>query len=339
MALCLKHLVNKFPWLSEIDKLLLGLWKTFHYNSLNRHIFSKLQQAYDLEPRHLVKATVTCWLSHGEACNKRVREWYKQKVLPLDEIISKNSNSKKVSYQSNLLISSPVFQITLLEDISSVTNILCLILQSDRKDFAAVSRAVKWATAILEDIQNNVNSTHLQNFKKADEIIQKLSAIEMRTIVSGTTRKKCKIDTVASTNELHEKVIQTIYYSLSCWNFTSAELPVLQDLLTLDPKSYPDTESEEFQTYGNDSLKILYNYYGSNASNEFQGRFTKSNRLLKCPYDALQLEFGGFKTYADKQKIKIKEENSKRHSFTKSKLELKKGDKYTTRKSICLKKN
>ena len=161
----------------------------------------------------------------------------------------------------------------------------------------------------------------------------------MRTIVSGTTRKKCKIDTVASTNEFHEKVIQTIYCSLSCWNFTSAELLVLQDLLTLDPKSYPDTESKEFQTYGNDSLKILYNYYGSNASNEFQGRFTKSNRLLKCPYDALQLEFGGFKTYADKQKIKIKEENSKRHSFPKSKLEFKKGDKYTTRKSICLKKN
>ena len=38
---------------------------------------------------------------------------------------------------------------------------------------------------------------HLQNFKKTDEIIQKLSAIEMHTIVSGTTSKKHKIDTVA----------------------------------------------------------------------------------------------------------------------------------------------
>ena len=47
-----------------------------------------------------------------------------------------------------------------------------------------------------------------------------------------------------------------------------------------------------------------------------------------------QLESGGFKTYVNKQKIKIKEENSKRYSFTKSKLELKKGDKYGTKKSI-----
>ena len=68
-----------------------------------------------------------------------------------------------------------VFQITLLGDILLVTNILCLILQVDRKDFAAVSQAVKSTIAILEDIQNNVNSTHLQNLKKTNKIIQKLS--------------------------------------------------------------------------------------------------------------------------------------------------------------------
>ena len=83
-----------------------------------------------------------------------------------------------------------VFQITLLGDILLVTNILCLILQVDRKDFAAVSQAVKSTIAILEDIQNNVNSTNLQNLKKTNKIIQKLSTIEVHTSVSGTTRKK-----------------------------------------------------------------------------------------------------------------------------------------------------
>ena len=115
-----------------------------------------------------------------------------------------------------------------------------------------------------------------------------------------------------------------------------AEISQVLDLseLQLDPKSYPDTENEEFQTSGNDSLRILYNYYGSNASNEFQGRFTKSDRLLKCLYNALQLQFDGFKTFVNKQKIKIKKKNLKRYSFTKSILELKKGNKYATKKSI-----
>ena len=188
LALCFKHLVNKFPWLSGTDKLFLGLWKTFHYSSLNCHSFYELQKAYDLQPRHLVKAVITCWLSHGQAC-KRFRERYEQIVLALDEIISKNSNSEWVSHQSNSLISWTVFQITFLEDILSVTNILCLILQSDRTDFTAGSRAVKSTTAILEDIQNNVNSTHLQNIKKVDEIFQELSTIETRTTVSGSAKK------------------------------------------------------------------------------------------------------------------------------------------------------
>ena len=141
-----------------------------------------------------------------------------------------------------------------------ITNISCLILQSDRKDFAAVSRAVKSTIAILQDIQNNINSTNLQNFKKADEIIQKLLTIKMGTTVSGNTRKKRKIDTVALTNEFHEKVIKPFITALVAeisQAFDLSELPVLQALLTLDPKSYSDTESGEFQTYGNNSLRIL----------------------------------------------------------------------------------
>ena len=68
LTLCFKLLVNKFPWLSEIDKLFLGSWKTFHYSSLNYHIFSELQQAYDLQSHHLIKDAATCWFSHGQAC-------------------------------------------------------------------------------------------------------------------------------------------------------------------------------------------------------------------------------------------------------------------------------
>ena len=155
--------------------------------------------------------------------------------------MSKNLNSKWVSYQSNLLISSTLFQITFLKDILSVANILCLILQSDRKNFAAVSWTVKSTIAILEDIQNNVNSIHLQNFKKTDEIIQKLSAIEMHTIASGTTRKKqnwhCGLNKWIS-----QKSDGTIYYSLSCWNFTSVSfirVPGFTGFVNTWSKSFP----------------------------------------------------------------------------------------------------
>ena len=97
-----------------------------------------------------------------------------------------------VSYQSNLLISLTVFQIAFLEDIILVTNILCLIPQSNRKDFAADLEHLNQLQQSLKI--SKIMSTDLQNFKTADKIIQKLSLIEMCTFVSGTTRKKCKID-------------------------------------------------------------------------------------------------------------------------------------------------
>ena len=65
-----------------------------------------------------------------------------------------------------------------------------------------------------------------------------------------TQEKKHKIDTAASTNEFHEKVMKTFITTLAEISqvFDLSELPVLQALLPLDPKPYSDTESEEFQT-------------------------------------------------------------------------------------------
>ena len=103
---------------------------------------------------------------------------------------------------------------------------------------------------------------------------------------------------MASTNEFHEKVIKPFKTAVVAEISQAWFIRVTGStgFLNAWSKILPDTESEKFQTYRNDSLRILYNYYRSNASNEFQGRFTISDRLLKCPCDALQLEYGGFKT-------------------------------------------
>ena len=77
LALCSKHLVANIPWLNEIDTLLLGLCKVFHYSALNRHIFSQLQEAFGMKVLQLLKASVTHWLSHVVAC-KKCRERYEQ---------------------------------------------------------------------------------------------------------------------------------------------------------------------------------------------------------------------------------------------------------------------
>ena len=134
MALCFKHLFGQFPWLESINTLLLGLWKAFYYSGKNRNILRSLQEAYGIKALNLVKAVITRWLSYGAAF-KRCRERYHSIIEALDDIISTTNNPELVTYRNTLLDTETVYQIIFLEHVFSVTNVLSLLLQSDKKAF------------------------------------------------------------------------------------------------------------------------------------------------------------------------------------------------------------
>ena len=127
LALCYKHLMDAFLWLSSIDGLLLGLWKTFHFSNKNRFILREIQQAYGMKSLNVVKAAVTRWLSHGAAC-KRCLERYDTILGALDDIITRAPKPELVGYRDEMLNSQTILRITFLEDVLSLTNTLSLVL-------------------------------------------------------------------------------------------------------------------------------------------------------------------------------------------------------------------
>ena len=56
------------------------------------------------------------------------------------------------------------------------------------------------------------------------------------------------------------------------------------------------------------------------------GRITRSEKLLGCPYDALELEFGGYKSHFNSQKSKVREEFLKCKDSFRRELLLKKAN-------------
>ena len=179
--------MQEFSWLGKIDTLLLGLWKAFHYSFLNRHIFASLQEAYRLNAVNLVEAVITRWLSHGVAC-LRCREQYTQIIESMDDIRAKRQNAEWIGYRSELL-QPTVLQITFLEYVLCVTNALCFLLQSDRKDFGAISRAVDTVSNVLNNMRNNPESPHFKSFQQAPEIIKRMSNAGMKSTIAGSTSK------------------------------------------------------------------------------------------------------------------------------------------------------
>ena len=112
---------------------------------------------------------------------------------------------------------------------------------------------------------------------------------------------------------------------------------MLTAFLKLDPTDLPESTSSEFRDYGTQELRaviVLYGFYGNEATDEYHGRITRSEKLLRYPYDALELGFGVCKSYINLQKSKVREEFLKKEYSLRSKLLLKKGNKYSTKKSI-----
>ena len=116
------------------------------------------------------EAAVTRWLSHGAAC-KRCQERYHIIIEALDDIITTSINPELVACRDTLLETATVYQITFLEDVLSVTNIMSLLLQSDKKDFSAISRSANIVMGTLKVMGENRETKYLKNFNNADEII------------------------------------------------------------------------------------------------------------------------------------------------------------------------
>ena len=284
---------------------------------------------------HLLKAAVTRWLSHS-AASKRCRQRCEQIIEALDDILVKNRNAEWIGYRSSLLKPTTVLQITFF-DILSVINGLRLLLQGDKKDFRAISRAANSTPVILEEIKEDVDSIHLKSFKQSEDIIERVSLIEMRSAVAGGTRKQSRIDASITRIEFHSSTINSFIDALMkeiTYAFDLSELSVLTAFLKLDPADLPERTSSKFREYGTRELRVLYDFHGNEATDEYHGRTTRSEKLLRCPYDALELEFGGYKSYINSQKSKVREEFLKKEHSLRSKLLLKKANKYSTKKSI-----
>ena len=67
LRFCFVYLLPKFDEFKGFDSLLLNLYLLLKNNSVKQSIFDKVQAAYSLQSLKLVKAAVTCWLSHGKA--------------------------------------------------------------------------------------------------------------------------------------------------------------------------------------------------------------------------------------------------------------------------------
>ena len=132
----------------------------------------ELQTAYGMKVLFTIKAVVTRWLSHGTAC-KRCIERYVVIIEALDNVLTETEKQKPEGYHVMLLQPNVIMQIALLDDVLSTYSALCLLLQSDKKDFGAVNRTVNFTISKLETMIADKNANIFESFKKSSNLIDK----------------------------------------------------------------------------------------------------------------------------------------------------------------------
>ena len=236
-----------------------------------------------------------------------------------------------------MLEAKTVLEITFLEDVLSITNALCLLLQSDRKDFGAISRAVENTLTTLNNIKSDSNSPNLKSFKQSADIIQRISTLDMRKTVAGNTRKKSSVDTSISMEDFPTPVIQPFVKALSdeiASAFDLSDLPILNAFLKINPSCIPTQSDISFTEFSTSELKVLFEFYGKDAFDKYQGKITRAEKITTCPLSSLQLEFGGYKNYVATLKEKKKDDHRKILESLEIQMKQMSANKYTTKKAI-----
>ena len=69
LALVFVHLIKQHTVLSQVDSVLLQVWKIFKFSTVRSSILEEAQVAEGAKPLKMLKAVPTYWLTHGEAAS------------------------------------------------------------------------------------------------------------------------------------------------------------------------------------------------------------------------------------------------------------------------------
>ena len=85
LALVFVHLIKEHPVLSQVDSILLQVWKIFKFSTVKNAILKEAQIVEGTKPLKMLKPVTTRWLTHGQAA-VCVVERYKSIIAACDTI-------------------------------------------------------------------------------------------------------------------------------------------------------------------------------------------------------------------------------------------------------------
>ena len=157
----------------------------------------------------------------------------------------------------------------------------------------------------LKVMGDNREINHLKNFNNADKITQRIENYQKQNIASWRIHKHQNKDHNLSKGDFHTTVVKPFIYALieeMKGAFDTSNLLVLNAFLKLDLWDLLDRDSLWSESYCEEELNVLHDFYGIGKQDMFQGKMVEGDTFYDAQFLALLLEFRNFKSYVSQQK-------------------------------------
>ena len=220
------------------------------------------------------------WLAKLDKLLIGMRRCFKryEKILEApDQILVAKPNQESSRYRSDLLKpSSTVLKLSLLDDVLTIIPKLCLLLQSDHKDFRAIHDVVEQTLITLKGMSEDQNHAAFENLKKSPALMEKLHNFNAESIIS----KRLQVDNNVMVEHFYSSTTVPFIKVLTVEMkgvFSFNNLPVLRAMMSLNPDKIKMTRSFWIMV-----RMIFQCYMIFMASREMT--FLRKDKLLVCLY-------------------------------------------------------
>ena len=324
-----KHVVEgKFPTLREADQLAVALASFFHGSSLRTAIFENTQQVLEGRVLKLISPSATRWLTHGNAF-ERLLVVLPSTLVALNSIYTDKEDFEALGLLLGMIRPTFLLSCLALHDVFKVMSQLTHWLQTSpsHADITMVPVMVQNTVKKLlflagdETQGNSIVGDELKNLKfnitNFKEMSSKIDQFVLSCPVASNTRMRRNaadsLDKEAVFEDFKEEVFEPFAQEMADSIEGSMHIdPVCKAFACLDYRNFP-ASLDEFDTFGENDLDVLINWYGVTRRGIFPGEEGGNSFSCDPIVDPAKtkLEYKVFKEFLKTEGKKLKKESMK----------------------------
>ena len=245
---------------------MVNLWKIFYYSAKKAEALKEVQAVLNIPDLKVVKPSDTRWLSH-ERCVRAISKELPALIITLHNLYECSGDAEAYGLAIVLSSFTGVATIFLLRSVLDLLAKLNCYVQRKSADFSKLPIILESIVSEIKELKNEDAEWCSQVATTVDMLTSKYDI----TLMTGSTQSSDR--SVTTLNEFCNSVaapyIDALVANIND-RFSDGAVKLLVSSSIFNPSLFP-TDEMALPDYGNKELQVLLDFYGKEATVDFDG--------------------------------------------------------------------